>query len=189
MTMHRLRFLRVRLGLLLAAGMMLCCTVVAAADLEPAQGVLLLRNGQMIEGQISRNNDHYQVNLPYGEIRVRVADVEFCCRTLQEGYERKRAAIQVGNVQDHLELAQWCERHGLLDLAANELSAAAAIEPNHPMVAGVAAAIAVGQGAAASAERIQRRRRQSRRPTNWTGWSAECPPAPSRPLPKSCNRS
>ena len=65
---------------------------------------------------------------------MRLANVEFCCRTLQEGYERKRAAIQVGNVQDHLELAQWCERHGLLDLAANELSAAAAIEPNHPMV-------------------------------------------------------
>ena len=134
MTMHRLCLLGVRLGLLLAAGMMLHCTAVAAADLEPVQGVLLLRNGQMIEGQISRTDDHYQVNLPYGEIRVRLADVEFCCRTLQEGYERKRAAIQVGNVQDHLELAQWCERHGLLDLAANELSAAAAIEPNHPMV-------------------------------------------------------
>ena len=89
----------------------------------------------MIEGQISRNDDHYRVGLPYGEVRVRVIDVEFCCHTLEEGYERKRAAIQVGNVQDHLELAQWCERHGLLDLATNELSAAAAIEPNHPMLA------------------------------------------------------
>ncbi len=133
--MHTLRFLRLRLGLLLAVGMMGCCTVVVAADSESAQGVLLLRNGQMIEGQITRNSDHYQVSLPYGEIRVRVVDVEFCCRTLEEGYERKRAAIQVSNVQDHLELAQWCERHGLLDLADNELSAAAAIEPNHPMLA------------------------------------------------------
>ena len=133
--MHTLRILRLRLGPLLAVGMIVCCTVVAAADSEPAQGVLLLRNGQMIEGQITRNSDHYQVTLPYGEIRVRVVDVEFCCRTLQEGYERKRAAIQVGNVQDHLELAQWCERHGLLDLADEELVAAAAIEPNHPMLA------------------------------------------------------
>ena len=53
---------------------------------------------------------------------------------MQEGYERKRAAIQAGNAQDHLDLAQWCERHGLYRLAAAEIADAAAIEPKHPML-------------------------------------------------------
>ena len=33
-----------------------------------------------------------------------------------------------------MELAQWCQRHNLERFAADELAAAAAIEPNHPML-------------------------------------------------------
>jgi hypothetical protein len=111
---------------------MLCLWTVTAVAAEPgdAQGVLLLRNGQTIEGHVTRGSDHYQVSFPGGEI----ADVELYCRTLNEGYQRKRAAIQAGNVQDHLELARWCERHEMYRFAADELSAAAAIEPDHPML-------------------------------------------------------
>ena len=52
---------------------------------------------------------------------------------LEEGYQRKRAAMAMDNVQDHLELAQWCQRHGLYRFAADELAAAAAhrTEPSH----------------------------------------------------------
>jgi hypothetical protein len=79
----------------------------------PRAGVLLLRNGQAIEGKIARAGDLYYVALPGGEIRIQVADVELCCRSLEEGYWRKRAAAELGNVHDHLRLAQWCLRHGL----------------------------------------------------------------------------
>ena len=120
---------------LVAAMLTLWTALATAQDTGGAgQGVLLLRNGQMLEGRIVRTEDHYQVNLPDGEIRVRACDVELCCQTLEEGYQRKRAAIQVSNAQDHLQLAQWCERHGLYKFAANELADAAAIEPNHPML-------------------------------------------------------
>lgn len=100
----------------------------------PEQGVLLLRNGQSIQGKITRAGELYYVALPHGEIRVKAADVEFCCRDLEQGYRRKRAAICVGNVQDHLRLAQWCQGHGLLGYAARELADAIDADPRHPMI-------------------------------------------------------
>ena len=98
-------------------------------------GVLLLRNGQIVEGRIERLADHYQVTQPDQELRIRITDVEFLCRDLEDGYQRKRSIIQPGNIQEHLQLAHWCQRHGLLNCAANELAAAVEIDPSHPMIA------------------------------------------------------
>ena len=102
---------------------------------SPEQGVLLLRNGHTIEGKISRVGDLYYVALPNGEIRVRAGDVDFACRDLEDGYRKKRAAIQSGDVYDHLRLAQWCLRHELLGHAGRELADALAAQPDHPMIA------------------------------------------------------
>ena len=103
-------------------------------EAEPQQGFLLLRNGQLLEGKIIPLGDHYCVAVDGGEIRVRASDVEFCCRDLEEGYRRKRAQVRLGDVNDHLALAQWCQRHGLIGYAAEQLAAAMAADPAHPMI-------------------------------------------------------
>jgi hypothetical protein len=74
------------------------------------------------------------VEVLHGEIQFKAADVEMACQNLEEGYQRKRSAIQADNLHDHLEMAQWCQRQKLFDHAAAELAEAAAIAPNHPMV-------------------------------------------------------
>lgn len=110
----------------------------SAAQLQPGlmpeQGVLLLRNGQAIEGKITRAGQLYYVALANGEIRIKAADVELVCRDVEEGYHRKRAAMRSGSVGDHLELAEWCLRHGLSAQAGGELAAAARADPRHPMI-------------------------------------------------------
>jgi hypothetical protein len=106
-----------------------------SAQKPPERGVIVLRNGETIEGRISRADGCYIVDLPHGQIRLKDADVELVCGSLEEGYRRKRGVIQVGNVHDHLELAQWCLRHGLLGQAAVELADAQTADPNNPMVA------------------------------------------------------
>jgi hypothetical protein len=98
------------------------------------QQVLLLRNGQALEGKISRSGDLYYVDLPDGEIRVKAADVEMVCKNFEEGYARKRAAVQIGSLRDRLELVEWCQRQRLYDHAAAELADAAAIAPKNPLV-------------------------------------------------------
>ena len=75
------------------------------------QQILLLRNGQTIEGRISQQDGVYVIDLSDGQIRVKPADVDLVCRHLEDGYRRKRAALPTGDAHDHLELAQWCLRH------------------------------------------------------------------------------
>ena len=83
----------------------------------------------------SRNGDYYAVTGPDQEMQIRVSSVEFICCDLRDGYERKKAAIHRDDIQQHLQLLLWCERHGLLDCARQELDAVEAIDPDHPMIA------------------------------------------------------
>jgi hypothetical protein len=102
---------------------------------QPIQGMVILHNGEVIEGKITLDEGIYIVDLPNGRIRIKQADVDLVCKSLEEGYRRKRAIIQVGNVHDHLDLAEWCLRHNLLGLATVELADATAADPKNPMIA------------------------------------------------------
>lgn len=99
------------------------------------RAILVLRNGQTIEGRITLSEGLYVVDLGDGLIRVKSADVDLICSNLEDGYRRKRTAIQLGNIHHHLELCQWCLRRGLLEPAATELADATAADPTHPMIA------------------------------------------------------
>jgi len=115
------------------------CSVLAVGHAEPLQvaptdGVLLLRNQNVLRGKISRVADHYLVAVPGGEIRVRASEVELFCHDLDEGYRRKRAAMQQGTATEHLALAEWCIRQELLGYAAREVIDARAADPTHPKI-------------------------------------------------------
>lgn len=97
--------------------------------------VIVLRGGQVFQGQITRSGDFYHVKLPIGEIRVRAAKVAFDCETLEQAYREQRAAFRFDSADEHIELARWCQRNGLLTQAASELAEAMADEPNSPRVA------------------------------------------------------
>jgi len=127
-------------GFFLAAALTVRLMVSAASaqelPLEPprADGVLLLRNGNVLEGRITQVGESYEVVVDGGRIRVKASDVEFCCPTLEEGYRRKRSLVQPGDVRAHLELAEWCQRHDLFAAAARELAQARAVQPRHPLI-------------------------------------------------------
>jgi len=74
------------------------------------------------------------VVLPYGEIRLRAADVAMACRDLEEAYQRKRAAMTLGDVHCHIELANWCLHNDLVGHTAEELLDAMKADPRHPMI-------------------------------------------------------
>ena len=101
---------------------------------RPDESVLLLRNGGLLQGRITRVDDRYLVELPGGEISVRAAEVQQHCRNVIEAYEVKRTLARIDSAQDHIELAQWCQKEGLPRYAADELAAAKAIDPSHPML-------------------------------------------------------
>ena len=103
-------------------------------DDSPAQWMLVLRNGRVIEGRIEQVGGDYVIDFGNGQVRINSAEVEFVCDGLEDGYRRKRAAIRPGNLHHHLTLAQWCLRHELLEHTAAELADAMTAEPDHPMI-------------------------------------------------------
>jgi len=108
-----------------------------ASDSSPSAGqtILVLRSGQTFEGRITEVEGGCIVDLVDGQIRIKKADIDLICHSLDEGYQQKRAAIQIGNVQHHLELAHWCLRHQLWGHAAAELADATVADPNNPAIA------------------------------------------------------
>ena len=118
-----------------------CCAVcvVAAPLFAPQPGLLALKNGQVIEGGVLREGDRYIVTLgergSQGEIKIPVNEVDFVCRDLTEAYQKKRDAIAHHEVQPHLQLAEWCIRHGIYDRAADEVVASRGIDPLDPRIA------------------------------------------------------
>ncbi len=99
-----------------------------------SESVLLLRNGEMLRGRVIRHADRYEVQVSGGEIYIRVADVQYECRDVHDAYQRKKSLIRNDNAQDHLDLAHWCIKAGILDCASQELAAATALDPHHPLI-------------------------------------------------------
>jgi len=120
-----------RIGWLLVA----CFAVVAQAGepfpIAPQNGVLVLRTGAVLPGQVSRVGDRFLVEMVHGEVRVRAEAVEFFSSSLDEAYRRKRAALNGNRADEHLDLAAWCLRQGLPGYAAREFLRASQLEPHH----------------------------------------------------------
>ena len=106
----------------------------AAAGSPSAVRVVLLRNGQILRGEVTPGSDRYEVAVPGGQISVNAAEVEFCCGSLEEVYRYRRARMTLASGRDYLELARWCREQGLLDHAAGALAKAEALEPTNPFV-------------------------------------------------------
>jgi hypothetical protein len=93
-----------------------------------------MRNGEVFQGRVTRSGDRFVVHVPVGEVSLRASDVDFTAATLLDAYARKRERIQPDSAQDHLELAQWCHRQGLLEVAWREIGEAKAIDASLPMI-------------------------------------------------------
>jgi len=104
------------------------------AGTASAEGVLVMRSGEVFRGTITRAGDRHLVTVPGGQISVKSSDVDVCCRSLEEAYQLRKRRKPSDSVRDHLELAQWCQRHGMLDAARQELADAKAVDPSHPMI-------------------------------------------------------
>jgi hypothetical protein len=120
-------------------------TVVAAQSPQPAttpgfafgavDGLLLLKNGQLLKGTITRSGDYYHVVTDNTELQVRVREAEAICRDLDEVFARKAALVNMRSVEDHLELAEWSIDHNLYGHAARALTEAYRVDDTHPRCA------------------------------------------------------
>lgn len=119
---------------------MLALSAVPCAGAEPStpdssaayRGVIVLREGGVLEGEIVCDGDRYLVSSGSRTINVDAANIEMVCGSLEEAYDKQRGAIERPTAETHLTLAEWCLRHGLLSQAAHELAEARALDARHP---------------------------------------------------------
>jgi len=100
---------------------------------SPAEqgGVVVLRSGQLLHGQITRIDNRYSIRLGAGnELRIAASEVDFIAASLDEACQRKADRVRPGNVDDHVQLAEWCLRHGLIRQATQSTTEALHIAPN-----------------------------------------------------------
>lgn len=94
-------------------------------------GLLVLRNGNVLRGEVLRLANHYRVEMKHGGMQVPVEQVEMFCQSLDEAYEQRRKQRTGSTADSHLELARWCLKHDLLEYASRELLDARTIDPHH----------------------------------------------------------
>jgi hypothetical protein len=107
----------------------------ASVTIASHEGVLLLRNGSALQGQISRSGDRWLVKRTGRELYIPAQNVDLACGSMNEAYEAQRRRVARPNVDAHLSLATWCLANNLLPQAENELLAARGLEADHPRLA------------------------------------------------------
>lgn len=103
-----------------------------AGQVAPRHVVLLLRNLNVLEGELFVEGDMYRLAVPNGEVYVSRRDVLALADSIQDLYQQQRSRLFGRDPEPHLELAIWCAEHGLREEAMSELEAARQIDPNHP---------------------------------------------------------
>lgn len=121
----------------LALGLATTPAVRVFAEAPAINGVLVLRNGNVLSGAVRRYGDDYRVDVADATMRVPADKVERFAATLQEAYEARRAALAVASADAHLELAQWCLRLNLFDEAAREMLDARTLDPANTELIGL----------------------------------------------------
>lgn len=97
--------------------------------------LLVLRNGYVIDGEVTQVGDRYIVRAAKGsEVRIPVAAVEFRCRDLEDAFRRKAGQIRRGQVNGHIQLFEWCLRHELIGHAEEQLVICERLDPLNPQV-------------------------------------------------------
>jgi hypothetical protein len=118
----------------LAAFVLLISISRCARSEAPAQ-VLVLHNGNVLQGKLEHGNHGWTVtNGPWYTIQVPARDVDFVAASLQQAYRTKLSRLRPRAFDEHLRLAQWCLRHDMDGPAADRLLHLVELNPQHPAV-------------------------------------------------------
>jgi hypothetical protein len=109
---------------------------VYADSLTPEAGLVVLKNGNVLEGNVTRAGDYYIVTQGQSsELRLPAAQVEAFCGSLDEAYEFKQRHLAGRGAKPHLDLAEWCLRQGMHANCAEQLGIATGLEPDSKQLA------------------------------------------------------
>jgi len=107
----------------------IACLFLAAAVLGETK-TLKLKDGRTLVGEVTKTADGYQVRMKLGVLVIPADQVVSMTDTVtrEEEYQRRAAAIDKNDPQQHYALGEWAFNNGLLEQAQAELKAALALK-------------------------------------------------------------
>lgn len=98
-------------------------------NLNSAVQLVILKNGEMFRGRVSRKSDQVIVETIQGSRIVLFADqTDFVCNSLEEAYWGKCARTRATDIAGQKKLFQWCLKYKLLEQAQNQIDILSEIE-------------------------------------------------------------
>ena len=118
---------------LLCAVSIVTLPVSAQKNTESKRYFVLLRNGEVIHGQLDRDGDHYLVRRGGNAVlRIPYKDISHVGPNLDSLYQHKANRIVEFRADEHLDLASWCLQNGLEAHTTHHILRAETIDPLHP---------------------------------------------------------
>ncbi len=101
-----------------------------AADGAAAPGVVVLRNGNVLSGNVEQVGESYRIAAATTSILVPADQVDIACRSLKEAFDIQRGRVGP-SMERRCELVRWCLRQDLLAEAAREILEIRAADPRN----------------------------------------------------------
>jgi hypothetical protein len=101
-----------------------------AADDAAAPGIVVLRNGNVLWGNIEEVGESYRIAAATTSILVPADQVDIACRSLKEAFDIQRGRVGP-SMERRCELVRWCLRQDLLAEAAREILEIRAADPQN----------------------------------------------------------
>ena len=124
--------------------------------------VVVLRNGSVFEGKISKIEHRLRIDLATGgQVTISAKRVDFVSGSLDEAYEFQAGRIPQHDAAGRIKLARWCLDQDMVNQAADQLLLAMRIAPNNPLVSSFERELVASQRKltvkpAATAKKMQR---------------------------------
>ena len=142
MTTSTRRLLTTGLSIATTLGMVMCVHALAedplptdppSSEAAPAgrEEFLLLNDGRLIQGVVSREGSVYVVTKPIGVMRFPKKIVEGKYESLQATYEHKLVQLPDDDPAERVKLAKWCVANNLIPEANEQLHKVLEISPDH----------------------------------------------------------
>ncbi len=149
-----------RLNSLLVLSAFLAAADVRAQEVKPAPnqgGILLLQSERGLEGKIEKIGDQYRIQRGSSEVWLSAEKSMRLCADWDDAYAYMKSRANLGDPEERLRLAHWCQMNNLKSQALEEAKQALKMRPNHAesrqLVATLTRSLAAPQNPAASAAR------------------------------------
>lgn len=93
--------------------------------------VVILADQTTLVGEVRKRDNVYEIRTGSGVVFLPAARVWKVCDSLEEAYEHLRSRPVRDEVQNALQLARWCVRHGLMEQARREAERVLRLQPDH----------------------------------------------------------